>query len=245
MAKRAAEARRRRRLQAIAGSAVAVVAVVALAGFTATKVGGNDDKKKPAAKATPTAQPEGCSYEPTGGQGGPVPRKVKAPPVKNVAKTGTVQVVMKTSQGALTLTLNRAKAPCTANSFVSLVQQKYFDKTPCHRILTEGAFVLQCGDPGGTGRGGPGYAFADEGLPAEQATPVPYPAGTLAMANSGPGTNGSQFFIVYKDTMFPPKYTVFGKVTKGLDVVVKIAAAGAVGDKPKKPVTIQSAGIAS
>jgi len=249
MAKRAALARRRRRLQAIAGSVVAVIAVVALAGFATTKLGNDEDKKPtPAAGATPTAKPDGCAYDkPAEGRGGPVPRKVKAPSAKDAVKTGKVQVALKTNQGDLTLTLDRAKAPCTVNSFVSLAKQTYFDKTPCHRATTKDFFVLQCGDPGGTGGGGPGYVFADEGLPAEQSAPVPYPAATVAMANAGPGTNGSQFFIVYKDTQFPPSYTVFGKVTRGLDVVTRIAANGTTpaGDgKPTKPVTITSVTVA-
>lgn len=248
MAKRAAQARRKRQLQAIAGSAVAVIAVVALVGFTATKLGG-DDKKKPPPAAAPSAAtgatpaPEGCSYQAQQGQGGDVPRKVKAPSVNDVVKTGKTQVTVTTNRGELTLSLDRAKAPCTVHSFESLAKQKYFDKTPCHRVTSKGFYVLQCGDPGGTGRGGPGYAFADEGLPAEAGAPVPYPAATVAMANSGPGTNGSQFFIVYKDTEFPPSYTVFGTVTKGLAVVEQIAKDGTTpaGDgKPNKPVTITS-----
>ena len=256
MAKRAELARRRRRMQAIAGSAVAVIAVVALAGFAATKLGDDDKKPTPAAQSTPTAAPTSsatsapkpgeCAYN-AEAQGGSVPKKVKAPSVKNVVETGTVNVVLKTNQGQITLSLDRAKAPCTVNSFVSLAKQKYFDKTPCHRLTTAGIFVLQCGDPAGTGSGGPGYAFADEGLPAGQTNPVPYRAATVAMANAGPGTNGSQFFIVYKDTQFPPNYTIFGKVTKGLDLVQKIAKAGAVkagapaeDGAPTKPVTIES-----
>ncbi len=250
MKKRAEDARRKRRLQAIAGSAAAVVAIVALSGFAASKLGGDDPaKKKNPPAAQPSAAPKGCSYDaPKEGQGGPVPRKVKAPSVKDVVKTGTVQVVLKTNQGDLTVTLDRAAAPCTVNSFVSLASQKYFDKTPCHRVTTKDFYVLQCGDPGGTGSGGPGYTYADEGLPASQGAPEPYPAATVAMANAGPGTNGSQFFIVYKDTEFPPSYTKFGTVTKGLDVVEKIAKFGTtpVGDgKPNKPVTIQSVVVGS
>ncbi len=248
MAKRAAEARRRRRLQAIAGSAVAVIAIVALSGFAATKLGGDDDKKKnpPAAQPSASGQPApgDCVYNKSDGQGGPVPRKVTAPSVTDVVKVGTVQVAVKTNQGDLTLTLDRAKAPCTVNSFVSLAKQKYFDKTPCHRVTSSGFYVLQCGDPGGTGSGGPGYTFADEGLPAgQQGTAVPYKAATVAMANAGPGTNGSQFFIVYKDTQFPPSYTMFGTVSKGLPVVEAIAKNGTTppGDgKPNKPVMIES-----
>ncbi len=233
-------------MQAVAGSAAAVVAIVALAGFAATRLG-DDKKNPPAAQPSASAPPGGCAYtKQPAGQGRPLPRKVDSPSTKEVVKTGTVQVVVKTNQGELTLSLDRAKAPCTVNSFVSLAQQKYFDNTLCHRVTTSGFYVLQCGDPSGTGGGGPGYVFPDEGLPADQSAQVPYLAATVAMANAGPGTNGSQFFIVYKDTQFPPAYTVFGTVTKGLDVVTKIAQNGSTpaGDgKPNKPVKIESVAI--
>jgi peptidyl-prolyl cis-trans isomerase B (cyclophilin B) len=109
--------------------------------------------------------------------------------------------------GAFNLTLDAQATPCTVNSFVSLAGQGYYDGTTCHRMTTEGILVLQCGDPTATGSGGPGYAFADELTGSET-----YPAGTLAMANAGPNTNGSQFFIVYGETPLPPNYTVFGSV---------------------------------
>ncbi|MFF2549988.1 peptidylprolyl isomerase [Nocardia sp. NPDC058058] len=126
--------------------------------------------------------------------------------------------------GTITVALDAARAPHTVNSFVFLAQQQYFDHTKCHRLTTQGIFVLQCGDPTATGTGGPGYKFGDENLAG-----ATYPAGTLAMANSGPNTNGSQFFLVYKDSQLPPNYTPFGKVTGGLDVLQNIAAAGVTG----------------
>ena len=134
--------------------------------------------------------------------------------------------------------MDAAKAPCTVNSLRSLAHFSYFDKTVCHRLTSQSIFVLQCGDPSGDGTGGPGYRFADENL--EGAT---YPRGTVAMANSGPGTNGSQFFLVYKDSQLPPDYTPFGRITAGLDVIDKVAAAGSTppGDgEPKTAVTIQT-----
>ena len=136
------------------------------------------------------------------------------------------------------------KAPCTTNSFRHLAEAKYFDGTSCHRLTTNNIFVLQCGDPTGTGSGGPGYQFGEENVPADGEKN--YPAGTVAMANAGSGTNGSQFFLVYKDTTLPPGYTIFGTITKGLDVVQKVADAGSDdsngdGDgKPKLPVTIET-----
>jgi len=137
------------------------------------------------------------------------------------------------------------QAPITVNSMVFLTEEGYFDLTACHRLTTAGIFVLQCGDPAGNGTGGPGYAIPDENLPAEGA--ANYPAGTVAMANAGAGTGGSQFFIVYEDTSLPSGYTIWGKVTKGLDVVRGIAAAGVEGGgsdgPPAQPVVINTATI--
>lgn len=128
---------------------------------------------------------------------------------------------LQTSQGEITVEALTDQAPCTTFSFRFLAEQKYFDDTHCHRLTTQRIFVLQCGDPTGTGSGGPGYSFADENL--DGAT---YPAGTVAMANAGPDTNGSQFFFVWKDTTLRPAFTPFGRVTSGMDVLAKIAAAG-------------------
>ena len=152
-----------------------------------------------------------------------------------------------TGEGNIGLELDNAKTPCTVNNFASLAQQGYFDNTSCHRLTTEpNLAVLQCGDPSGTGTGGPGYRFPNE-YPTNQfrltdpamKTPVLYPRGTLAMANAGPGTNGSQFFLVYGDSMLPPTYTVFGTIdTTGLATLDKIAAGGvADGSNDGKPAT--------
>lgn len=154
--------------------------------------------------------------------------------------SGEVPVTIATSIGDLAVTLDADAAPCTVNSFVSLAEQGYFDGTSCHRLTTEGIFVLQCGDPTGTGTGGPGYAFADELSGSET-----YPAGTLAMANAGPDTNGSQFFVVYADTSLPPSYTVFGHLDgPSTEIVAEVAASGtesgAADGAPKTPVTLES-----
>ena len=145
---------------------------------------------------------------------------------------------METNQGNIGLQLDNGKSPCTVNSFASLAQQGYFNDTPCHRLTTsESLSVLQCGDPTGEGTGGPGYEFANE-YPTTQyqpddpalMQPVVYPRGTLAMANAGPGTNGSQFFLVYQDSQLPPQYTVFGTIDEtGLATLDKIAAEGVQG----------------
>lgn len=189
-------------------------------------------------KAAPTAKGD-CTFTPDG----QAAKTATPPPNGKVPTTGTLTVDVTTNQGPLTVQLNRAAAPCTVDSFVSLVKQHYFDDTRCHRLTTEGIYVLQCGDPTGTGSGGPGYRFNDELSGSEK-----YSRGVLAMANSGPNTNGSQFFIVYKDTQLPPSYTIFGKVTDGLPVIDKIAAAGTTsggGDgAPKLPTQITSMTVA-
>lgn len=190
--------------------------------------------ESPAEPSTPTsASADGCAY-PAAGQ---AERPVSAP-APGDEPTGDVSAVLQTSAGEIPLTLTADRTPCTVGSFVSLAEQQYFDDTPCHRLTTQGIFVLQCGDPSGTGTGGPGYRFADELDGSET-----YPAGTVAMANAGPGTNGSQFFLVYEDTELPPNYTVFGSLApEGLEVVRTIAADGTAtggGDgAPATPVTI-------
>jgi peptidyl-prolyl cis-trans isomerase B (cyclophilin B) len=133
-------------------------------------------------------------------------------------------VTLTTSQGVIELALATAAAPCTVNSFLSLAHNGFYNGTRCHRLTTDAIYVLQCGDPSGAGRGGPGYKFGDENLPT-LAKPA-YPRGTLAMANSGPGTNGSQFFLVYSDSDIDPNYSIFGTISAGLDVLDKIAANG-------------------
>ncbi len=129
--------------------------------------------------------------------------------------------VLNTTQGTIVFSALTAAAPCTTYSFRFLAQHGYFDKTHCHRLTVQFIYVLQCGDPTGTGSGGPGYKFNDENLAG-----ATYPAGTVAMANAGPNTNGSQFFICWKDTKLSPAYTPFGTVIAGMNVLQKIAAAG-------------------
>jgi peptidyl-prolyl cis-trans isomerase B (cyclophilin B) len=153
--------------------------------------------------------------------------------------TGTQEMTIKLGQGSVKVDIDNEKAPCTAASFSFLAGEKFFNDSTCHRLVTEGIFVLQCGDPSGTGQGGPTYSFANEYEPKDTAKGLSeedmqagkakpnYEAGVIAMANSGPDTNGSQFFIVYEDSYLPPDYTIFGTVTKGLDVVREIAKAGA------------------
>jgi peptidyl-prolyl cis-trans isomerase B (cyclophilin B) len=164
-----------------------------------------------------------------------------------------VSASITTNRGGIGLQLDNGTTPCTVNNFASLAQQGFFDGTTCHRLTTTASLgALQCGDPSGTGEGGPGYRFPNE-YPTNQfrltdptlKTPMLYPRGTLAMANAGLGTNGSQFFLVYKDSMLPPTYTVFGTVDQtGLATLDKIAAAGVADGsddgRPDQDVTIES-----
>ena len=242
------EARRRR--TTLIASIVSTVAVIALVIVLIVTLGGNDSKGKtkpgtnhgttPA--TSPTASTAAASYPCTWTKGGSASRKVAVPSTTTPPKTGPAVVTVKTTQGQMTFTLDRAKAPCTVANFLSLVSQKFYDNTPCHRVNTSSIYVLQCGDPTGSGTGGPGYTIPDEFDRNGK-----YTTGTLAMANTGqPNTGGSQFFIVYKDDPLPPQYTIFGKVTAGLDVVTKVAAKGSdnangAGDgHPKLKITITS-----
>ena len=132
-----------------------------------------------------------------------------------------------TNCGTIVITTVGKKAPWTLTEMSTLAKAGYFDGSLCHRLTTAGIYVLQCGDPTATGRGGPGFSYPDENLPANALNN--YPAGTVAMANSGPGTNGSQFFLVFADTTLGPDYTIWGKINKGLDIVQAIAKAGVKG----------------
>ncbi|MEK8071725.1 peptidylprolyl isomerase [Rhodococcoides navarretei] len=200
----------------------------------------------------PTTDTVSCAYP----EESPAAKEVDAPAADNIDVYGNVDVTLSTNQGPIDITLDRTQAPCTVNSVVSLVQQGYFDGSPCHRLTTSpGLEVLQCGDPSGSGRGGPGYTFANEypttayaDDPAQAQNPVVYPRGTLAMANAGPDTNGSQFFLVYADSVLPPQYTVFGTISDaGLQTLDAIAAAGVTGGSedgaPANPVIVESATV--
>jgi peptidyl-prolyl cis-trans isomerase B (cyclophilin B) len=174
----------------------------------------------------------------------PASRNVGRPPAKPDKKAKYVATIH-TNRGSIVINMRNSAAPCTVNSFVYLAVKKYFNQTNCHRLTTSGIFVLQCGDPTGTGSGGPGYKFNDENLAGAK-----YPAGTVAMANAGANTNGSQFFLVYKNTTgLQPNYTPFGTIVSGLEIVQNVAKAGsdnanAPGDgHPKEKVVISSVTI--
>ena len=156
-------------------------------------------------------------------------------------------LTLETNCGPIVIETLPTAAPETVNSMAFLAAEGYFSATICHRLTTAGIYVLQCGDPTATGSGGPGYSVPDENLPAEGQNN--YPAGTVAMANAGPGTAGSQFFIVYEDTTLPSGYTIWGTVTSGLDRVQAIAAAGVIGGTsdgtPEQAVMIERVDVAT
>jgi peptidyl-prolyl cis-trans isomerase B (cyclophilin B) len=166
-------------------------------------------------------------------------------PNAGINATNTAEFSIITNLGEIVIETFPDKAPLTVNALASLVQDNYFNNTICHRLTTEGIFVLQCGDPTGTGTGGPDFYIPDENLP--QPIENNYPAGTVAMANAGPGTSGSQFFLVYQDTTLGPNYSIWGKITKGLQIVQSVASQGVNGGgsdgAPAQSVTIESVAV--
>jgi peptidyl-prolyl cis-trans isomerase B (cyclophilin B) len=196
------------------------------------------------ATASPTAPTAGpCAYTPTPDD--PAVRPVSLPPdPRHTPDRGLVLVTLFTNQGPIPMLLKRAEAPCTVQSFLHLLRSRFYDNTICHRLTTYPTLsVLQCGDPSGTGEGGPGYKFRDElptNLPPAPTDPTGarrvYARGVLAMANAGPDTNGSQFFLVYKDSALRPNYTIFGQILPlGLRTLDRIAAGGVAADDPGAP----------
>ena len=204
----------------------------------------------PADSATATTTSGPCQYTATPDD--PSPRPVSLPPDPTpTPNTGYVKVVVATNQSPMLLTLDRAKAPCTVQSFLHLAQSRFYDFTTCHRLtLYPTLKVLQCGDPSGTGERGPGYSYKDElptDLPNWPDDPTGerkvYARGTLAMANAGPDTNGSQFFLVFADSRLRPNYTIFGTIDRlGLRMLDKVAAAG-IQPTPDDPAPVDGAPI--
>jgi len=176
------------------------------------------------------------------GQGGSVPNQQwKQAPAMKLEDGKTYTATLQTNKGTIEVAFYPKDAPLAVNNFVCLAEAGYYDNTPFHRIVA--GFVIQGGDPTGTGRGGPGYQFNDEKVTKE------YANGTLAMANSGPNTNGSQFFVCLGNVGLPKNYTIFGQVTAGLDVVALIGQTatkmGSSGEKstPLEPITLEKATI--
>jgi peptidyl-prolyl cis-trans isomerase B (cyclophilin B) len=161
-------------------------------------------------------------------------------PADKLPKRLTRKFTFETNCGNIVVTTVGSKAPITVTQLATLARGGFFNNTLCHRLTTQGLYVLQCGDPTATGSGGPNFTYRDENLPTDSLNN--YPAGTVAMANSGPGTNGSQFFLVFADTTLGANYTIWGTITEGLDIVRAIAKAGVKGGgadgAPNQPIAI-------
>ena len=232
--RRSRHAHQARRITIVAVICVVVVGL-GVGGFFAFAGSGGSK----AAAVSSTSSVTTCHYTASG----TAARNVGLPPARPDDKA-VYQATIHTNRGDVVINLLNRKATCTVNSFVYLAAKKYFNNTHCHRLSTVNPFVLQCGDPTGTGKGGPGYEFNNENLAGAK-----YTEGTVAMANGGPNTNGSQFFIVYKNSPLAPSYTPFGKVVKGLGIIQNVARAGSdnangSGDgHPKEKVVIESVTI--
>jgi len=233
-ARRATRQAKKRRVAFIGvgvGAALAVVLTVVLTQW-------DDSSENPSASGEPTAAATQSPPPP------PVPtpsgvscsEATATPQAKTFAKPGAeglqpgATIAFNTSCGAITVALDVKAAPKTSNAIAFLAAQNWYNGNGCHRLTTEGLFVLQCGSPSLDGQGGPGFKIADENLPKDG--PNDYPAGTVAMANSGPGTSGSQLFFVYKDTTLAASYSILGKIISGLDVVQYVAAHGVAAGSP-------------
>lgn len=256
-AKRSERTLRAKRNQRITAVSVVAALVVAGVGFTVYSATSEDaplvasDTQAPATLATeepvdpaatePTDEALALDCAPAG-----TPRAddISYPDGPQPATTTPSTLTLDTNCGQIVIALD-ANAQQTVASEAFLASSGFYDNTLCHRLTTEGIFVLQCGDPAGNGSGGPGYSVPDENVPADGAGN--YPAGTIAMANAGPGTSGSQFFIVYADTTLPAGYSIWGNVVSGLDIVQEVASAGVQGGltdgTPTQPVFINSATV--
>ncbi|MFI7588867.1 peptidylprolyl isomerase [Spongisporangium articulatum] len=252
--------RRRRRVQQIvlaSGSSLAAVAVIIGVAFLVTHNGDDATDASTAASVAPSASATassaatpvkgGCTPSTLGAVSSP--KQIAKVPSKSLAQNTTWTATFKTTCGTIEMELYGKKAPQAVSSTIALIRSKFYDGTPCHRLTTSGIFVLQCGDPTGTGTGGPGYSYG----PLENVGNGKMPPGTVAMARgSDVNSQGSQFFLVYDDTTLDPAqtgggYTVIGKITKGLDVVKKVAKSGVSGGSgdgaPTTAVSITSATV--
>jgi peptidyl-prolyl cis-trans isomerase B (cyclophilin B) len=260
-ARRAERAERHKRRTRIGWGIAALVGVLAVTAVVFWPETTSDDVAQPATSASASASPAPSASGDAGASASAAPSPVavegcdpaptpptdpqswdKAPEMALTAGT-EYQLTLATNCGEIVIDTFADKAPETVNAMLWLAGEGYFDSTLCHRLVTGGIKVLQCGDPTATGTGGPGFTIPDENLP--KAGEKNYPAGTVAMANAGPGTSGSQFFLVYEDTTLPPNYTIWGEVSSGLDVVTKIAEAGVAGGgddgSPAAPIGIETA----
>jgi peptidyl-prolyl cis-trans isomerase B (cyclophilin B) len=232
----AAQRRRRRTITGVTAGLVVVVGagVISLillsgggSGSTASTAAATGSATPTAAKSGTTTTVGSCTYTSTGQAPS---RAVSLPAAASTVSTKPATMTIVTSLGTMKADLDAAAAPCTVHALLDLAQAKFFNNTQCHRETTDGIFVLQCGDPTATGQGGPGFQYKNENT-----KDVNYNRGVIAMANAGADTNGSQFFINYKDPAasgaqaLAGKYTVVGKITQGLDILDKITSPGVEG----------------
>jgi peptidyl-prolyl cis-trans isomerase B (cyclophilin B) len=227
--RRTAARRKARVRNSVIASVLGVILVGSLALYT-SGVMKDDDKASASAETTPSAAPTSKAPDPCDK---PAAGKVgtqtwKKEPALSIDKSAKYTLDLATTCGKIDIALKASAAPHTVNSFDFLANKGFFDHTKCHRLTTNGIYVLQCGDPTGSGSGGPGYTIPDENLKDKSLKSNVYPAGTVAMANTGQAhTGGSQFFLVYQDSQLPPSYTPFGTISaSGMKVLKKIAAAG-------------------
>lgn len=218
---RRAERRAHRRVLTIVGVTLGGIVAVAIALALTIK----EDRS---AQGGPTAMPTPSDVTCTDAQARPQSKTFASAGDEHLQEGASI--TFDTSCGPIKVALDVTQAPQTANAIAFLANRGWYDGNGCHRLTTAGIFVLQCGSPTLDGKGGPGFKIPDENLPADM--PNNYPAGTVAMANSGPGTAGSQIFLVYQDTTLPSSYTILGNITSGLDVVEYVAAKGV---KPGSP----------
>ncbi|MFC4064887.1 peptidylprolyl isomerase [Actinoplanes subglobosus] len=247
-ARRAERERRRRRVSAAVGTTLAVLLIAAGGAW----IGGAFDDDE---AATDTSALDQCLWTPLGVESNADLKEVGTPPTKDLPESGTEAMTITTDKGApIVVDIDVASSPCAAASFSYLAGKQFFDNTECHELTTEGA--LRCGDPSGTGQGGPTYTYYDENPPAAPepapsasaaAATVLYPKGTVAVLGNPKGVNGSQFLIFHKDfATADPQYSILGKVSSGLDTLATIAKIPTVensaGDKvkPKDKITIQT-----
>jgi peptidyl-prolyl cis-trans isomerase B (cyclophilin B) len=258
-------AKRRTRRTWSLTSALAVIVVVGLVFLLIHVTGGS--KKKPTAAASAAPASATCTWTSNPNPSASPAPSASTPPNKDLVKTGkppttgilnkgTRTMTLNSNLGTITVALNAAKAPCAAESLAFLSGKKFYDKTSCDNLITQGPYVLMCGDPSNNGDGGPDYTFTPENLPTTQRPN--YQEGDVAMLNNGTG-NGSQFMFIYKDTPvqtdpstgaetpdIPSNFTIVGTVTGGMDIVSKVAAAGAAATgkngatAPKQPITFST-----
>ncbi|MEV0906681.1 peptidylprolyl isomerase [Streptomyces hokutonensis] len=239
--RRTAARRKARTRNSVIASVLGVIVIGSVALYT-TGVMKNDDKSNASADVTPSASATSKAPDPCAK---PAAGKIKTAtwkkePAVTIDKSAKYTMKLATTCGEIDVALKTSAAPHTVNSFNFLAGKGFFDHTKCHRLVTSGIYVLQCGDPTGTGSGGPGYTIPDENLKDTSLKGGTYPAGTVAMANTydastgkGRNTGGSQFFLVYQDSQLPANYTPFGTISaSGMTVLKKIAAAGAQAADP-------------